>query len=89
MLCHWLAAQEEFSIKRRQAKKTSLKNATKLKSESKCWEKVQFFSPKFDDLKKENIVTEYSLLIFIFRFFAKFRTKKNAATTQWISEDGF
>jgi hypothetical protein len=50
---------------------------------------AKFFFPKFDDLKKENIVTEYSLLIFTFRFLAKFRTKKNAATTQCFSEDGF
>jgi hypothetical protein len=51
--------------------------------------KFNFDFPKFDDLKKKNIVTEYSLLIFIFSILAKFRTKKNAATTQWISEDGF
>jgi len=53
------------------------------------WRKSSIFFPEFDDLKKENIVTEYSLLIFIFSILAKFRTKKNAATTQWISEDGF
>ncbi len=51
--------------------------------------KFNFDFPKFDDLKKKNIVTEYSLLIFIFRILAKFRTKENAATNQWISEDGF
>jgi len=51
--------------------------------------KFNFFFPKFDDLKKENIVTEYSLSIFIFRILAKFLTKKSAGTTQWISEDGF
>lgn len=54
------------------------------------WRKSSIFVfPKLDDLKKENIVTEYSLLSFIFCIVAKFRTKKNAATTQWISEDGF
>ncbi len=39
ILCHWLASQEGFKT----VKKTSLKNATKLNSESKCGQKLSKF----------------------------------------------
>ncbi len=81
MVCHWLASQKGIIIKWQQVLRACLNSfffkkilkCYKLKSESKCEEKripkIGFFS------EKGKIVTEYSLVMFIFLHFGKICTK--------------
>jgi hypothetical protein len=58
------------------SKKTSLKNATKLNSESKCGQKIsKFCFSKFNEIF-QNILTEYFMLLLFFAFRRNFAPKK-------------
>jgi len=58
------------------SKKTSLKNATKLNSESKCGQKIsKFCFSKFNKIF-QNILTEYFMLLLFFAFRRNFAPKK-------------